>query len=88
MGGLFPNYAADRAKCHAANAQAQPLLDADPAFTLDDYFPIVLAQFQRDHKLYGLPYGLDLRALIVAMDRFIETGGDTPPRLEYIGERP
>lgn len=41
----------------------QPLLDADPAFTLDDYFPIVLAQFQRDHKLYGLPYGMDLRAL-------------------------
>ena len=42
-------------------------------------------------KLVALPpvmLGLDLRALIVAMDRFIETGGDTPPRLEYIGERP
>src|SRR6185295_2625715 len=42
-------------------------------------------------KLVALPpvmLGLDLRALIVAMDRFIETGGDTPPRLEYIDERP
>jgi len=42
-------------------------------------------------KLVALPpvmLGLDLRALIVAMDRFIETGGDTPPRLEYSDERP
>jgi uncharacterized protein len=42
-------------------------------------------------KLVALPpamLGLDLRALIAAMDRFVETGGDTPPQLEYVGERP
>jgi multiple sugar transport system substrate-binding protein len=41
----------------------QPLLDADPSDKLDDYPAVVLAQFQRDSQLYGLPYGLDLRVL-------------------------
>jgi uncharacterized protein len=42
-------------------------------------------------KLVALPpemLGLDLRALIVDMDRFVQTGGATPPRLAYHGERP
>jgi uncharacterized protein len=40
-------------------------------------------------KLVALPpamLGLDLRALIIAMDRFVELGGDTPPQLEYASE--
>jgi uncharacterized protein len=42
-------------------------------------------------KLVALPpamLGLDLRALIAAMDRFVQTNGATPPRLDYVGERP
>ena len=41
-------------------------------------------------KLVALPplmLGLDLHALIMAMDRFVAIGGDTPPRLEFAGER-
>ena len=32
--------------------------------------------------------GLDLHALIADMDRFVKTGGDSPPILEYILDRP
>jgi predicted metal-dependent hydrolase len=42
-------------------------------------------------KLVALPpmmHGLDLRALIVDMDRFVETSADSPPRLDYADERP
>ena len=42
-------------------------------------------------KLVALPpvmLGLDLRALIADMDRFVETGGDAPPILDYVRERP
>ncbi len=41
-------------------------------------------------KLVGLPpvmLGLDLRALIDDMDRFVLTGGASPPLLQYTGER-
>src|SRR3954464_11374530 len=37
-------------------------------------------------KLVALPpvlHGLDLRALIVAMDRFVQTSGAAPPQLDY-----
>ena len=42
-------------------------------------------------KLVALPpvmLGLDLRALIADMDRFVNTGADVPPVLDYVGERP
>lgn len=42
-------------------------------------------------KLVALPpvmLGLDLHALIADMDRFVKTGGDSPPILEYILDRP
>jgi predicted metal-dependent hydrolase len=42
-------------------------------------------------KLVALPpvmLGLDLRTLIADMDRFVKTGGDSPPILEYVCERP
>ena len=42
-------------------------------------------------KLVALPpvmLGLDLRALIADMDRFVKTGADAPPVLDYVGERP
>jgi predicted metal-dependent hydrolase len=42
-------------------------------------------------KLVALPpvmLGLDLRALIADMDRFVNTGADAPPVLDYVGERP
>ena len=41
-------------------------------------------------KLVALPpvmLGLDLRALIANMDRFVIAGGDSPPVLDYIRER-
>ena len=41
-------------------------------------------------KLVALPpvmLGLNLRALIADMDRFVQTGADTPPILDYVGER-
>ena len=40
-------------------------------------------------KLVALPpvmLGLDLRALIADMDRFVIAGGDSPPVLDYIRE--
>jgi uncharacterized protein len=42
-------------------------------------------------KLMELPpvmHGLDLRALIADMDRFIGSDGDSPPILNYTGESP
>jgi predicted metal-dependent hydrolase len=42
-------------------------------------------------KLVALPpemLGLDLRALIADMDRFVTTGGDSPPKLAHVRDRP
>ena len=42
-------------------------------------------------KLVALPpvmLGLNLRALIADMDRLVKNGGDSPPILDYIRERP
>ncbi len=42
-------------------------------------------------KLVALPpvmLGLDLRTLIADMDQFVTTGGDSPPKLDYIRECP
>jgi len=52
----------------------RPLLDADPGFTLDDYPQVVLEQFQRDTKLYGLPDGIDFRVLNYNQSAFDAVG--------------
>ncbi|KPV52172.1 hypothetical protein SE17_17050, partial [Kouleothrix aurantiaca] len=41
----------------------QPLFDADASFPQSDYPAALLAPYQRDGKLYGLPYAATLRSL-------------------------
>ncbi|MCG8353136.1 MAG: extracellular solute-binding protein [Chloroflexales bacterium] len=47
-----------------AMVDLQPLIDADAAFADDDYAPWVLARFQRDGRLTGLPYAIMFRVLM------------------------
>jgi ABC-type glycerol-3-phosphate transport system substrate-binding protein len=42
----------------------QPLLDADASFSRDDYPPALLAPFQQDGRLYGLPSSFSARMLV------------------------
>ena len=41
----------------------QPLFDADASFPQNDYPAALLAPYQREGKLYGLPYAVSLRSL-------------------------
>ncbi|HEU4327012.1 MAG TPA: extracellular solute-binding protein [Roseiflexaceae bacterium] len=61
-----------------ATLDLRPLADADPGFSLDDYPAGLLAAFERDGRLVGLPHALDL--LVVQYNRQVfEQAGVAPP---------
>ena len=61
-----------------ATLDLQPLIDADPSFKLDDYPAALLTPYRQDSRLHGLPWGIDLRALVYNKDAF-DAAGLTPP---------
>jgi ABC-type glycerol-3-phosphate transport system substrate-binding protein len=63
----------------AALLDLQPLLDADPNLTEDDFFPSVLDSYRRDGKLVGLPLGIGMNLLYHNRAAF-ETAGIEPPQ--------
>lgn len=52
----------------------QPLLDADPTFPRRDYPRLLLAPYQAEHALYGLPYTVHIRALHYNQTTFASSG--------------
>ncbi|MFO7168159.1 MAG: extracellular solute-binding protein [Chloroflexota bacterium] len=64
----------------------RPLLDAEVAAggeaLIDDYPAALLAPFERDGALRGLPYGATLRAVTYNQDAF-EAAGLEPPRADW-----
>jgi ABC-type glycerol-3-phosphate transport system substrate-binding protein len=61
-----------------ATLYLQPLIDADPSFQPDDYPAALLAPYQRDGQLRGLPWGLNSRVLVYNKDLF-DAAGLQPP---------
>jgi len=56
----------------------QPFLDADPGFSLDDFYPQFLEGFRREGDLWGLPLEGDLQVLYYNEDLFDEAGVEYP----------
>jgi multiple sugar transport system substrate-binding protein len=56
-----------------------PLVDADSAFDLSDYYPQFLEPLQQEGELWGLPYEADALMVYTNLDRFA-AAGVTPPR--------
>jgi ABC-type glycerol-3-phosphate transport system substrate-binding protein len=70
----MPNTAEDRARL----LDLQPLMDADATFQRDDYPDALLARFQHEGALYGLPHDLNFRTLNYNKDVFDAAGIDYP----------
>lgn len=62
----------------AALADLQPLIDADTTFPRDDYMAALLAPYQHDGKLYGLPYAFTVRVLYYNLTAFRAAGLESP----------
>jgi ABC-type glycerol-3-phosphate transport system substrate-binding protein len=56
----------------------QPLFDADASFPIDDFAPVLLAPYQRNGALFGLPYAATLRTLNFNRTAFDAAGIKTP----------
>ena len=70
-----------------ATLDLQPLIDADASANagtpfLNDYPPALLAPFQHENGLYGLPYAVNFRVLAYNKDAF-EAAGLQPPRADW-----
>jgi ABC-type glycerol-3-phosphate transport system substrate-binding protein len=50
------------------------LIDADPTFPRDDYWPLALQPLEREGRLTGLPYRFGAPMLLYNMDRFDAAG--------------
>jgi ABC-type glycerol-3-phosphate transport system substrate-binding protein len=61
-----------------ATLDLQPLLDADPAFSIDDYPALLLAPFRQESGLYGLPHEVTFRVLSYNKDAFDAAGLSYP----------
>ncbi len=48
----------------------EPLIAADPAFDLDDFYPLALNALRQDGRLKGLPSGIDLVVIYYNKDLF------------------
>ncbi|MEO7913029.1 MAG: hypothetical protein ABIV47_25555 [Roseiflexaceae bacterium] len=57
-----------------ATLDLQPLIDADAGFPRDDYPAALLTLYQRNGKLYGLPWGIIMRAVVYNKDLFDAAG--------------
>jgi multiple sugar transport system substrate-binding protein len=56
----------------------QPLFDADASFPLNDFAPVLLAPYQHNSGLFGLPYAATLRTLNFNRTAFDAAGIKTP----------
>ncbi len=57
-----------------ATLDLQPLIDADAAFSLNDYPAAFLTPFRSGTRLYGLPYAVNLQTLNYNQDAFDVAG--------------
>ncbi len=55
-----------------------PLLEAEPAFDLDDFLPLLLAQYRRDGKIWGLPAEAQPYVIEYNQDLFDAAGREYP----------
>ncbi|HEU4328640.1 MAG TPA: extracellular solute-binding protein [Roseiflexaceae bacterium] len=69
-----------------ATLDLQPLIDADPDFAADDYPAALLAAFQQDGKLIGLPQAIDLR-VVQYNPKLFEEAGLEPPTSDWTLEQ-
>jgi len=60
----------------------QPLFDADASFPQHDFAPVLLASYQRNGGLFGLPYAVTLRTLNYNRTVF-EAAGIKPPTYQW-----
>lgn len=74
----FPSWGAPSASERNAVLNLQPLLDGDAGFPRTDYPPVLLAPYQYNGALYGLPYGVYLRFIAYNQDVFARTGVEAP----------
>ncbi len=56
----------------------QPFLDADPDFSLDDFYSPFLEVFRKEGDLWGLPLEGDVQVLLYNKDLFDEAGVEYP----------
>lgn len=56
----------------------RPFIDADPSLTRADYPPALLAPFEFNTGIYGLPFAVDFRVLMYNKRIFDEFGLDDP----------
>ena len=63
----------------------QPLLEADPGWELDDFYPSALAQFQHTGNLWGIPTEFAPLVMFYNKDLFDEAGVAYPPSLPPYG---
>ncbi|MCG8347140.1 MAG: extracellular solute-binding protein [Chloroflexales bacterium] len=61
-----------------ATLDLQPLIDADPAFAIDDYPPAMLDLFREGTALHGLPFTVNFRVLNYNQTAFDAAGLDYP----------
>jgi ABC-type glycerol-3-phosphate transport system substrate-binding protein len=61
-----------------ATLDLQPLIDADASFPRDDYPAALLAPYQQNGHLYGLPWGMNVRMLVYNNDLFEAAGLAVP----------
>jgi ABC-type glycerol-3-phosphate transport system substrate-binding protein len=61
-----------------ATLDLQPLIDADATFPRDDYPAALLAPYQQNGHLYGLPWGMFVRMLVYNQDLFEAAGLAVP----------
>jgi multiple sugar transport system substrate-binding protein len=61
-----------------ATLDLQPLIDADPSFTLDDYPAALLTPYRQGEQLHGLPWGVEFRVLVYNKNLF-DAAGLAPP---------
>jgi multiple sugar transport system substrate-binding protein len=62
----------------AAILGLKPFLDADPSFTTDDFYPLLLEKFTWQGQLWGLPAGLQPYVIEYNKDLFDAAGANYP----------
>jgi len=63
----------------------KPLIDADPNFKLEEFYPQTIEQLTRDGKVYGLPRDVSTMVTYYNEDLFREAGLKTPKELAAEG---
>ena len=64
----------------------KPLIDADPSFTLDDFYRQPIEELSHDGKVYGLPRDISTLVVYYNADLFTAAGLATPNELAAQGK--